>query len=201
MHSRPSHLLTVAALGSVIALGACKKSDSANPDTTMAMMTKTDSAMDKSADTTRNLSDDQILGDLDAINSGEIDAGKMAQTKSTNADVKAFAKQMVTAHTKMKSDGAALAAKIAVTPKSPADSAIVAANDSTAAHLTSASKGMPFDTAYVNAQVAGHQMALDFLRRASSQAQNADLKKAVTDAIPVVQSHLDMAQSLQAKIK
>jgi predicted outer membrane protein len=101
----------------------------------------------------------------------------------------------------MKSDGAALAAKIAVVPKSPADSAIVAANDSTAAHLKSASKGMPFDTTYANAQVGGHQMALDFLRRASSQAQNPDLKKAVTDAIPVVQGHLDMATALQTKLK
>jgi predicted outer membrane protein len=60
--------------------------------------------------------------------------------------------------------------------------------------------GAAFDKAYVDAQVTGHQDALAFLQRAENSAQNADLKKLISSAIPDVQKHLDRAKSLQSKV-
>jgi len=191
--------LSAMVLGTAAVLGACQKGER-SPDTTMGMINKTDSATTKVADTTRDLTDDQILADLSAANAGEIAAGKLAVDKASSADVKTFAREMITAHTKMQQDGEALAKKLNITPKSTADDSFTKANDSTSARLQSAAKGAVFDTAYVNAQVAGHQMVLNFLRRAESQASAADLKTAVTGAQPTVQHHLDMATALQAKL-
>lgn len=185
--------------GTVAVLGACHKGER-TPDTTMSMISKTDSAMDKVADTTRMLSDDQIFADLSAANAGEIAAGKLALNKASSADVKAFAREMIAAHIKMQADGEALAKKLNIVPKPTADDSFTMANDSTSARLQSAAKGTAFDSAYVNAQVAGHQMVLNFVRRAASQATAPDLKTAMTSAQPVVQHHLDMATALQAKL-
>jgi putative membrane protein len=190
--------LSLLVFGTASVVGACHKGEH-TPDTSMAMMSKTDSTP-AMTDTTRSLTDDQIFADLSAANAGEIAAGKMALSKASSADVKAFARQMIDAHTKMQAAGDSLAKKLNITPKPTADDSFTMANDSTSAHLQSAAKGTTFDTAYVNAQVAGHQMVLDFLRRAASQATAPDLKTMLTNAQPVVQHHLDMATALQAKL-
>lgn len=192
------------ALCAVTMLGACKKGENAT-DTTMAsadtsMAAGMGSSTSMKAPATA-MTDAQILAMLAAANQGEIDAGKMASTKATNASVKSFARDMVTAHTKMLNDGNALAKKLNITPDTAAADSINAMNQSTAATLTAAAKGAAFDSAYVNAQVAGHEYVLDMVKRAEEQAQNADLKSALTAAEPQVQQHLDRIKDIQSKMK
>jgi putative membrane protein len=197
------------ALGAVTVLAACKKNDNA-ADTTMAG--SADTSMNMSAGTgsstsmnagapAKAMTDAGIFAMLSAANQGEIDAGKMASSKATNASVKSFARDMVTDHTKMLNDGNALAKKLNITPDSSAADSIMAMNKSTAATLTSAAKGAAFDSAYVNAQVAGHQSVLDLIKRAEGSAQNADLKTMLTSAESKVQSHLDRIKDIQGKLK
>jgi putative membrane protein len=197
------------ALGAVTVLAACKKNDNA-ADTTMAG--SADTSMNMSAGTgsstsmnagapAKAMTDAGIFAMLSAANQGEIDAGKMASSKATNASVKSFARDMVTDHTKMLNDGNALAKKLNITPDSSAADSIMATNKSTAATLTSAAKGAAFDSAYVNAQVAGHQSVLDLIKRAEGSAQNADLKTMLTSAESKVQSHLDRIKDIQGKLK
>jgi putative membrane protein len=147
------------------------------------------------------MTDTQIFARIIAANRGEVTAGKMAESKATNADVKAFARQMVTDHTKMLNDVAGLAKRLNVTPDSAAADDIMKGNKMTADQLTAAEKGVTFDTAYVNGQVAGHQAVLEMIQNAASQAQNADLKQALNGAVPVVQHHLDRIKSIQDKMK
>jgi len=192
------------ALCAVTMLGACKKGENAT-DTTMASA-DTSMAAGMGSSTSMKapapaMTDAQILAMLAAANQGEIDAGKMASTKATNASVKSFARDMVTAHTKMLNDGNALAKKLNITPDTAAADSINAMNQSTAATLTAAAKGAAFDSAYVNAQVAGHEYVLDMVKRAEEQAQNADLKSALTAAEPQVQQHLDRIKDIQSKMK
>lgn len=192
------------ALCAVTMIGACRKGENAS-DTTMAS-TDTSMAAGMGSSTsmkapTPAMTDAQILAMLAAANQGEIDAGKMASSKATNASVKSFARDMVTAHTKMLNDGNALAKKISITPDSAAADSIKAMNQSTAATLTADAKGAVFDSAYVNAQVAGHEYVLDMVKRAEEQAQNADLKAALTAAEPQVQKHLDRIKDIQSKLK
>jgi len=186
-------------------LGACKKGENAT-DTTMAGAADTSMAAGTGSSTSMNapataMTDAQIFAMLAAANQGEIDAGKMASTKATNASVKSFARDMVTAHTKMLNDGNALAKKLNITPDTAAADSINAMNQSTAATLTAAAKGAAFDSAYVNAQVAGHEYVLDMIKRAEGQAQNADLKSALTSTEPQVQQHLDRIKDIQSKLK
>lgn len=191
--------------GAVVALGACKKNENAGMDTT-AMMNPADTtaAAANAAPTTppaAPMTDAAIVADVATANQGEIAAGKIAESKATNADVKAFARMMVADHSKMLSAGQALAKKANITPDTAAADSLRAANSSTADALNSASKGMTFDTAYVNAQVAGHEATLDMIKSAAGAAQNADLKKMLTDAQPTVQSHLDRIKDIQSKMK
>jgi putative membrane protein len=193
------------ALGAVTVLGACKKGDSAT-DTTAMASTDTSMAAGAGSSTSMNapapaMTDAGIFAMLAAANQGEIDAGKTAETKATNASVKSFAHDMVAAHTKMLNDGNALAKRLNITPDAAAADSIKASNQSTASALSAAAKGAAFDSAYVNAQVAGHQYVLDMVKRAESAAQNADLKTALTSAEPQVQQHLDRIKDIQSKLK
>ena len=194
-------------LGAVIALGACSKSDNAADttmmgagDSSMAAGTGSSTSMNAGAPA-RAMTDAGIFAMLAAANQGEINAGKMAETKATNASVKAFAHDMVVAHTAMLDSGNVLAKRLNITPDASAADSINAMNQSTSAALTNAAKGAAFDSTYVNAQVAGHQAVLDMVRRAEGAAQNADLKTMLTSAAPQVQSHLDRIKDIQGKMK
>jgi putative membrane protein len=59
-------------------------------------------------------------------------------------------------------------------------------------------KGAAFDSAFVNAQVQGHQQVLSLLQ--SAQAQNSELQQHVAAAIKDVQSHLEKGQQLQQSL-
>ncbi len=207
--TRVPHVAVVAVFYSVVLIStACKKDENRGAgDTTMSTMAATDSSLAK--DTTQTASaatpqtamtDAQIFAGLAAANQGEIAAGKMAESKATNADVKAFARMMVADHTRLLNDGNALAKRLKVIPDTDAADSIRNANQTMAEQLKGAPKGMTFDTTYVNGQVVGHGTTLDMIKNASGRAQNADLKKALNDAIPVVQHHLDRIKDIQGKL-
>jgi putative membrane protein len=59
-------------------------------------------------------------------------------------------------------------------------------------------KGAAFDSAFVDAQVKGHQQVLTLLQ--SAKAQDAGLQQHVTAAIKDVQSHLEKGQQLQQSL-
>ncbi len=194
------------ALGAVTMLGACKKTDNA-ADTTLAAA---DTSMKAGAGSSTSMNapvaapamtDAGIFAMLTAANQGEIAAGKMAESKATNAAVRSFARDMVAAHTAMLNGGNALAKRLNITPDSAAADSIMAMNASTAAALTADAKGAAFDSAYVNAQVAGHQYVLAMVQKAEGAAQNADLKAMLTNAEPQVKSHLDRITNIQGKMK
>lgn len=189
------------ALCAVAMLGGCNKGENA-ADTTMA---GTDMSMAAGSTgmsmTAMTMTDAQIFAMLAAANQGEIDAGKLASTKATDASVKSFAKDMVTAHTKMLDDGNALAQKLNIAPDAAAADSINNMNQATAAALNAAAKGAAFDSTYVNAQVAGHEYVLDLVKRAEGQAQSDELKAALTAAEPQVQQHLDRIKDIQSKMK
>jgi len=145
------------------------------------------------------LGDADIANVIHEVNAGEIAAGKIAETKASNADVKAYARDMVQAHTALDKQDTKVSGQTAATNAAIRDS-VANANRAASSELQSANSGAEFDKAYVNGQVQGHQNALSFLQAAQNQTQNADLKKVIAAAIPDVQKHLDRAKSLQSKI-
>ncbi len=146
--------------------------------------------------------DAQIISIVNAANTGEIEAAKLAQTKSTNDQVKEFAAQMIKDHSAMNDQVAELTKKLSITPEDSATSTqLKTASAQTAAKLQDLS-GATFDKAYVDSQVADHKMVLGmFDKMLIPNAKHPELKTTLTSARPTIAMHLEHAQHLQAALK
>jgi putative membrane protein len=121
--------------------------------------------------------------------------------KSKDADVKAFAKQMITDHSSTNDKAVALAKKLDLKPEdNDASKGIKASQDSVRDVLKKMS-GAAFNKAYIDNEVTYHEKVLDTIDNALiPNAQNAELKQLITDVRPVVSAHLDHAKQIQAKM-
>jgi putative membrane protein len=134
-------------------------------------------------------------------NSIDIDAGKDAKGKATNADVKSFAQEMITDHTAANNEATALVKKLNVTPEdNPTSQSLKSAADSAKQQIDD-KKGADFDKAYMDHEVAFHQQVLDALDNTLiPSAQNGELKAFLQKVRGVVQGHLQRAQSIDQKL-
>jgi putative membrane protein len=104
-------------------------------------------------------------------------------------------------HHTMRAQGAALAKKLKITPTPPAGDNMVADAQKTMDNLNSTAKGKDFDKAYIDGEVDAHKKVLDMATKAMDQAQSTELKNLIQKAAPVVQGHLDLAESVQKNLK
>jgi predicted outer membrane protein len=138
--------------------------------------------------------DQKILMTMAQANMAEIEAGKLAQSKSQNDQVKAFAQQMIDDHTKALSDVQALAQQKGVTLPTEPD----AKHKAMAAKLEKMS-GDAFDKAYMaQAGVSDHKNVHAMLLKDEKRAKDADLKALAAKMTPVVEQHLKSAQQMPA---
>lgn len=193
-------------LGAAVAMAACKKSENyasdtgaAKADTGMAATTDTGIAAAPAAPAA--LTDANIVYILDNANMLDSAAGAVAATKGTASDVREFGKRMMRDHHDLRQKGQALAKKLNVTPEAPANDDSKAQYDKTMSMLTGAGKGKDFDKAYIDNEVTHHEAVLQTATNAMAAAQNAELKNLIQKAAPTIQSHLDHAKSIQAKMK
>jgi putative membrane protein len=193
--------LTVLICG--VLFGCSKKSEYATTDSSTTSMTPPADTSHVTAPPTPppapELTDANILGIIDGINTMEIDAGKIAQAKGKSAEVKSFAKMMVTDHSKMKKEGEALAKKDSLTPELPANDTSKQHADNVKSALD-AKTGSSFDSTYITEMVNGHQQALNMLTDFQGKAKNENLKSMIAAAIPKVQAHLDKAKAIWEKL-
>ena len=126
----------------------------------------------------------------------EIQAAKIAETRSKNPAVTAFAKQMVTDHTALMNAMKPLAIAAGQTPAAKLDERRQGFID----NLKSASAA-DFDKTYIDQMVATHKEALTLMQGYADGGPDAGLKGGAAKAIPMVQSHLAKAEAIQAKLK
>ncbi len=145
--------------------------------------------------------DAQIAAIVVTANQVDIDAGRLAEKKATRADVKAFAKQMVTDHSGVNKQAVALVTKLKVTPEDNATAqSLKAGGADNVKHLETMS-GAAFDNAYVAHEVAYHEQVIDAIDKVLiPSAQNADLKALLVAVRPAFVAHLDHAKGLQASL-
>jgi putative membrane protein len=143
--------------------------------------------------------DAQIAGIVVAANQVDIDAGKLAQKTTKQAEVKSFAKQMVTDHTGVNKQAGALVKKLKVTPAdSDLSKSLKAGGAENIAKLRTL-KGKDFDKAYVDHEVAYHQSVIDALDKTLiPNAKNAELKDTLVKTRPAFVAHLEHAKQLQS---
>jgi len=147
------------------------------------------------------ITDAQIAHIVVTANQVDIDAGTLAASKGSNAEVKKFGQQMVTDHTGVNKQASELAAKLKVTPAdNPTSQSLKAGGDKNVAALKSLS-GAAFDKAYIDNEVAYHQAVLDAVDKTLIPgATNAELKALLVKVRPAFVAHLDHAKMVQASL-
>jgi putative membrane protein len=147
-------------------------------------------------------SDAQIAGIVVAANTVDIDAGKLASSKSSNKEVKAFAERMVTDHSGVNQQAGALVKKLNVTPEeSDTSKSLRKDGADTLARLKNL-KGKEFDKAYIENEIAYHQAVLDALDKTLiPNAKNEELKNLLVKVRPAFVAHLEHAKHMQSSIK
>lgn len=147
------------------------------------------------------LSDANILYFLDAANRADSAAGALAATKGTNSDVRQFGTRMARDHQQLRTQLQALVRRLSITPSAPAGDTTQARIDRTMARLNGVGRGRDFDKAYIDHEVAYHKAVLEALIVGMNAAQSAEVQNLIQKAAPVIQGHLDLAQSIQAGLQ
>jgi len=148
------------------------------------------------------IGDAQIAHIVVTANQVEVDAGKLARTKSAGKDTRAFAERMIAEHNAVNKEAAALARRLGVKPDDNAVSrSLHQGGRDNLANLRGLNKGPAFDRAYVAHEVAYHEVVLDVLDRTLvPSARNPDLKALLLKARPVLAAHLEHARQLAAAL-
>ncbi|HEX6125327.1 MAG TPA: DUF4142 domain-containing protein, partial [Pyrinomonadaceae bacterium] len=125
----------------------------------------------------------------------EVELGRLAQTKSQNAEVKRFAQMMVSDHTKSNDELKALAMKKnVVLPTAPGER-----HQRTMMQLQGLS-GTEFDRAYVDAMVRDHEATVQLFESQTQGAGDADIKAFAEKTLPNLRQHLETITSIRGKM-
>lgn len=132
----------------------------------------------------------------------DVEAAKLALTKTQNPDVKAFAESMQKDHEAVNDMALALVKKLGVTPEDNETSQSLAkAAEAKRAELGELD-GAAFDKAYIDNEVAYHQQvngALETLLIPS--AENGELKSLLETGLKLFQGHQQHAEHVAAGLK
>jgi len=135
--------------------------------------------------------------DMAMVNMAEVEMGKLAQSKSQNAEVKTFAQQMIDDHTKGLAEVQAVAQAKGITLPTELD----AKHKAMSAKLAKL-EGEKFDREYMKVGgLASHKEALALLNKNEKGAKDADVKGLATKMKPTVEQHLKAAQQMPANAK
>jgi putative membrane protein len=132
----------------------------------------------------------------------DIDAGKVALSKSKNPVVIDFANNMVKDHQAVNDQALALLKKLNVTPQDNDTSKSLVAAAAAKTKELSALSGDAFDKAYIANEVAYHQTVNGALQMTLIPgATNADLKALLMTGLKIFQGHQQHAEMLAAMLK
>lgn len=136
--------------------------------------------------------DAQFLVEAAAINMEEIKLGKLAEERGTLTDVKELGKIMVKEHTAALNELKDLAEdKSIVLPASLTEDGQDAYNK------LNEKGGKEFDKEYCDMMVKGHKNAIDKFEKASSNAEDPDIRNWASSMLPSLRTHLDHSNACQ----
>jgi putative membrane protein len=146
--------------------------------------------------------DAQIAAIVVTANQVDVDAGKLAESKGSNKEVKDFGKRMVADHTGVNKQATALVTKLKVKPEeNDTSKSLKSAGEANLKRLKEL-KGAEFDKAYVDNEVTYHQNVLDALDKTLiPNAKNQELKDLLVKVRPAFVAHLEHAKQLQSSLK
>lgn len=136
--------------------------------------------------------DKQFITEAAQGGMAEVQLAELALKRASSSEVKKYAQQMISDHTKANKELMAIASKKGVTPPKTIGPQFEAVR----AKLSKLS-GTSFDQAYINeAGVKAHTQQEALFRQQSQQGQDPQLKAFATKTLPIVQGHLQMAEKM-----
>jgi len=124
----------------------------------------------------------------------EVELGRLAADKASNADVKQFGQRMVDDHGKANDELKGFASQKSITLPTELD----AKHKATLDRLSKLS-GDAFDKAYMTEMVADHNKDVAAFTRASKTAKDPDLKAFAEKTLPTLQDHQRMSKEVAGK--
>ncbi|MBB5623482.1 putative membrane protein [Pedobacter cryoconitis] len=167
---------------------------------------ETADSLNKTKDTTSNVmatggiavepSDAEFATKAAVGGMAEVELGKLALTKATNAQLKEFAKMMVSDHGKANEELMLIAKKKNITLPAAVDE-----DHQKKMNELDKKSGKDFDKAYAEAMVDGHKKTLKLMQDEAKDGKDADIKAFASKTTPVVQTHLDMINKIHDSMK
>ncbi|AYG63207.1 DUF4142 domain-containing protein [Rhizobium jaguaris] len=136
------------------------------------------------------ISDKQFLSDAIKGDNAEITLGQLAAQKGRSDGVRSFGQTLVTDHRKAKDEATALAAALEVNVSGGVAGEAQQELDKLQ-HLT----GSDFDKEFVSFMVTEHEKAIAEFKQKASEG-NRQVPELAAKALPTLQNHLQLAQSL-----
>lgn len=156
-----------------------------------------DNANEKKEDNGTGQKEDDSEFAVKAASGGmlEVEAGRMAQEKSQNQQIKAFGAKLVTDHTKANDELKALAATKNVTlPTTPGEDA--------QKHIDELRKltGTDFDKKFISMMVDDHEDDVNLFKKAADDAKDPGIKAFAAKTLPTLEEHLTMVKELDKTV-
>jgi putative membrane protein len=123
----------------------------------------------------------------------EVELGKLAEQRASNADVKSFGARMVKDHTAANKELATLAARKGVSFPTSIDR-----KDEELRDRLSKLSGPAFDRAYMQEMTTDHEHDVAEFHQAAETSSDSDVREFATHTLPTLTSHLEEARRIQA---
>lgn len=138
--------------------------------------------------------DQRFLKHLAMGNQAEVELGKMVSGKASNQQVKQFAEKMVQDHTQLSQQLQPILEKNGI----KLEQSVSPHHQKLQAKLQGMS-GDELDKAYMRAMVRDHRMDVMQVQKAQ-KSSNPDVKSVTEQALPVLQQHLQLAESTAQQV-
>ena len=151
-------------------------------------------------DAAQALDDPTIVAIFDAANGADIETGNLAVKLGSSKEVRDFGAMLARDHQQVQKMGRDLATKLGVKPTPPKDDASGKAHAEAMKRLGGL-KGLAFDRAFLEHEVAYHQGVIDAINKTLMPAiKNAELKALVVKVAPAFAGHRDAAKAMLEKL-
>ena len=181
-----------------VALGACGGGEEGTEEVATDTAAMAPAA---SAGAAGDPTDPQIAAIAVAANSVDIEAGRLAVEKGSDAEVKSFGQQMITDHTAVNAQATELVTRLGVTPEENATSQQLTSDGEATRQRLSGLSGAEFDRAYIDNEVTYHQTVLDAIDQTLiPSSENAELKSLLEGVRPAIAAHLEHARQIQTRL-
>lgn len=147
-------------------------------------------------------SDSQIAHVAVTANAIDVELGEIARRRAADARVREFAGRMITDHTAVNEQAAALAKKLGVTPEdNPISRSLRSGAEAVKETLGDLPRG-EFDRAYMDREVEYHQAVLQALDETLiPSTENKELRALLQQARGAIAAHLAHAEELRAELE